>query len=144
MTNGILNRLRLLLCERFFHIANIYCGIAVEFEHTKSCTLNKYLPYTVQCRSVIDVKVNYCILVYIYSNGLGEAIECKKYSGSTMKKGTQQKTVHFTLKIFAVYWTFETWRCLALFDSLLLSGTWRGLKPTEKYISHVRELTSRR
>ena len=53
----------------------------------KKCTLYKYLPYTVQCRSYSKKPVN---KLYIYSTVLGAAIKCKQwdYSGKwdTCKK----------------------------------------------------------
>ena len=54
----------------------------------KKCTLYKYLPYTVQCRSYSKKTVNQ---LYIYSNVLGAAIKCKQYNG-----------VKITLNIFSV------------------------------------------
>ena len=62
----------------------------------KKCTLYKYLPYTVQCRSYS--KKN-CRSVYNYSIVLGAAIKCKPYSEITVDIGTHLKTV----KIHGMY-----------------------------------------
>ena len=66
----------------------------------KKCTLYKYLPYTVQCRSYSKKTVNQ---LYIYSTVLGAAIKCKQYSEITVESGTHVKSVKITLNIFAVY-----------------------------------------
>ena len=54
----------------------------------KKCTLYKYLPYTVQCRSYSKKTVNQ---LYIYSTVLGAAIECKQYSEITVEGATHEK-----------------------------------------------------
>ena len=66
----------------------------------KKCTLYKYLPYTVQCRSYSKKTVNQ---LYIYSTVLGAAIKCKQYSEITVESGTHVKSVKITLNIFAVW-----------------------------------------
>ena len=66
----------------------------------KKCTLYKYLPYTVQCRSYSKKTVNQ---LYIYSTVLGAAIKCKQYSEITVESGTHVKSVKITLNIFSVW-----------------------------------------
>ena len=66
----------------------------------KKCTLCKYLPYTVQCRSYS--KKNPVNQLYIYSTVIGAAIKCKQYSEITVESGTHVKSVKITLNIFAV------------------------------------------
>ena len=72
----------------------------------KKCTLYKYLPYTVQCRSYSKKTVNQ---LYIYSTVLGAAIKCKQYSEITVESGTHVKSVKITLNIFAVYCKSQYW-----------------------------------
>ena len=72
----------------------------------KKCTLYKYLPYTVQCRSYSKKTVNQ---LYIYSTVLGAAIKCQQYSEITVKSGTHVKSVKITLNIFAVCQVAQFW-----------------------------------
>ena len=65
----------------------------------KKCTLYKYLPYTVQCRSCSKKTVNQ---LYTYSTVLGAAIKCKQYSEVTVESKTYV-SVKITLNIFSVY-----------------------------------------
>ena len=71
------------------------CTVKLQWKRVtcKKCTLYKYLPYTVQCRSYSKKTVNQ---LYIYSTVLGAAIKCKQYSEITVE------SVKITLKIFAV------------------------------------------
>ena len=71
-----------------------------KWDTCKKCTLYKYLPYTVQCRSYSKKTVNQ---LYIYSTVLGAAIKCKQYSEITVETATHVKSVKITLNIFAVY-----------------------------------------
>ena len=61
-----------------------------KWDTCKKCTLYKYLPYIVQCRSYSKKPVNQ---LYIYYTVLGAAIKCKPYSEITVDIGTQLKTV---------------------------------------------------
>ena len=56
----------------------------------KKCKSYKYLPYTLQCRSV-DVTVNHCKSLFTFSTVLGAVIKCKQYSGIIVESGTQIK-----------------------------------------------------
>jgi hypothetical protein len=83
------------------YTANIYTvKLQLKRKTCKKCTLYKYLPYTVQCRSYSKKTVNQ---LYIYSTVLGAAIKCKQYSEITVESGTHVKSVKITLNIFAVY-----------------------------------------
>ena len=55
----------------------------------KKCTLYKYLPFTVECRSYSKKTVNQ---LYIYSTVLGIANECKQYNETTVESGTHVKS----------------------------------------------------
>ena len=74
------------------------------------CTLYKYLPYTVQCRSYRKNPVNQ---LYNYSTVLGAAIKCKLYSEITAEIGTHLKTVKITSNILSVGINFRNARGLA-------------------------------
>ena len=79
--------------------ANIYSR---NWDAHKKCTSYKYLPYTLQCRS-IDVTVNQCksVFTFFYLTW-GAVIKCKLYSGITVESGTHVKSVKITLNTFAV------------------------------------------
>ena len=71
----------------------------------------KYLPYTVQCKSVDVTIIQFVFQVYSYFTALGAAIECKKCSGITVNLkyiGLQWFTVlctHVSMcPIFTVCW----------------------------------------
>ena len=72
-----------------------------KWDTCKKCTLYKYLPYTIQCRS------------YIYSTVLKAAIKCTQCSDITVESGTNVKSAKITLNIFAVYTLVHTYICKA-------------------------------
>ena len=88
----------------YVHTANIYSG---NWDTHKKVYKYKYLPYTLQCRSV-NVTVNHCKSVFTFSTVLGAVIKCKQYSGITVESGTPVKSVKITLNIFAVHRAVET------------------------------------